>query len=49
MTTPWQESGVDAEIADVEYDRDHQADGITDDEAAERGQDRYERAIGMTP
>lgn len=32
-------------IADAEYDRDHQADGVTDDEAAQRGQDRYERTV----
>ena len=35
-------------IADAEYDRDHQADGMTDDEAAQIAQDSYERAIGMT-
>lgn len=38
----------DRRIADAEYDRDHQADGITDDEAAQIAQDRYERMIGMT-
>lgn len=47
MTTP--ETPVmwtGATVADVEYERDHQGgDGVTDDEAAQRGQDRYERTV----